>query len=345
MEELPFRPYTSKLKDVLLDDYMIPVARWMLGPNTHRITVMAGGSTWETAFSFLYLMELNNIFSSRNVEHELQNRIKDEINTATKWLISEKRSLQEDGKSYLHWENVTWDTSVILRALASALHEYPSEFSEGNKNEILKCLVDGNRWLLKRFSEWDTQVKYPFGPADVSQIGLTILKTKEYFPDIYENLKSEWISDVGEFCPIFEIMEYLLYKKTEKTLTVKVPTPLESDSQLENMKEEHVVGYWWDDYFSTAEVVEGLAELYSSCFSAHDTLNENERRILNKIPNALVHSCVYFEHDQIDGMWGSHIDTLKVLYAYVRLRRIVPQRIKIKVYRLLYQKFILHLRL
>lgn len=75
----------------------------------------------------------------------------------------------------MHWEKVTWDTSVIIIAILKAFEKYKNKFTVDEKREILKTIERGSSWLFHRFLQWETEVKYPFGPADISQIASTLI--------------------------------------------------------------------------------------------------------------------------------------------------------------------------
>lgn len=259
--------------------------------------------------SILFLINVVSIFDYHE-EIAFKEIIKFKSKAVARWLIDKKTDSHD--RKFIHWEGVTWDTSVVIRAIAKVLKEYEGEFSNHEKVEINECITKGIAWLYHRFSKWDTEVKYPFGPADVAQILATLIIIRSDFPELY----SDFISKIGKkTCEIeIEIVRYLLHIKTEKTLTI----PITSDEN------EEVVTYWWDDFFSTAEVVESVA-LFYRYYDADSELRKQHRQVLHLTSQALVRACVYFEQSQVDGMWGSHIDTIKVIYSYVRIRNLIPQ--------------------
>jgi len=110
-----------------------------------------------------------------------------------------------------------------------------------------------------------------------------------------------------------DIIQYLLHKKTEQTLTV-------------DFSNEEVLAYWWDDYFSTAEVVSALALFHHYCSGSEDAAAQYAP-LTRAVKETLVRACTYFEQGQVEGMWGSHIDTIRVTHAYVLIRRMIPQRL------------------
>lgn len=311
--ELPFVPFSDTLRDVLRKKYIKRVAIWLLGRDDNSILAQHANSAWESALSIIFLQNASDIFAQCNEEHDLQATIRFRSTVVARWLLSKKLSIA-DGQ-YVSWENVTWDTSVVIRGLLVTLKKYESSFSDSEKRDIIDAIVKGTKWLYFRFSNWETQVKYPFGPADVAQIVITILHLSNEYPELYQRICCEYFGEKaqGDLCA--EIIKYLLHLKTEQTLTIQTAAG-----------SEEVVSYWWDDYFSTAEVVEALALFYRHCETSPERM-ELHRTTLVSLKEALIRACTYFEQDQTEGMWGSHIDTIKVIYSYVLIRRMIPQRV------------------
>jgi hypothetical protein len=203
----------------------------------------------------------------------------------------------------------------VIRGLLTVLKESAAKFSTTEQEELKDAVVKGTRWLLTRFDTWDTEVKYPFGPADVSQIVITLIYLARTFPDLYalasQGYKSTRAVQGGD--PAADVINYLLHIKTKRSLSIPGTTGA-----------EEVVAYWWDDYFSTAEVVEALATYYELSLIPTPHVKPNDE-LLATIKSVLVGVCAFFEQTQCDGMWGSHIETLKVVHCYVLLRRCIPQ--------------------
>jgi len=309
MEQLPFSPFDSTLKEVLKNKYIKNVAEWLLGKEDTSILAQQSNSLWESSLSILFLINAVSIFEE-NEEKAVKDKIKNKSKAVARWLMQKR--IESSDQKFIHWENVTWDTSVIIRAIALVLKEYPDEFSDHDKEEIKKSISKGISWLYHRFNKWEKEVKYPFGPADVAQILSTLIAIRTDFSNLYSNFLTENKKKSGEI--EIEIVKYLLHSKTEKTLTI----PISSE------EDEEVLTYWWDDFFSTSEVVDSLAIFYN-CYQFDEELSKEHKKILQFTKLALVRACIYFEQTQVDGMWGSHIDTIKVIYAYVRIRNLIPQ--------------------
>ena len=287
------------------------MTEWLLGSDANSVLAQEGNSAWEAALTIIFLADVTDILAEYDEALELRNTIRYKSNVVARWLLSRKIT---EG-NYIHWERVTWDTSVVIRALLVALKKYRGSFSDEDYNGIIDAVVRGTNWLYSRFSQWDTQIKYPFGPADVAQIVITILHLANEYPDIYARVcRENSQANQAEGDLAAEIVEYLLHKKTEKTLTTQTGDGTDTEA----------VVYWWDDYFTTAEVVDALALFYKHCQT--DPLRERYKKTLANLKEVLIRACTYFEQGQVDGMWGGHIDTLKVIYSYVTIRHMVPQR-------------------
>jgi hypothetical protein len=309
-EQLPFAPFDKPLREILRRRYIRNVAAWLMGQSDNSVLAQAGNSVWEAALTVAFLSEANAIFEDVDEEIELRGRIRYKIPVVARWLLSKKI---DEGSDETSWEHVTWDTCVTIRALIIALKETPAGFSETERHDIIEVVRRGVRWLCRRFSEWEARVKYPFGPADVAQIVIVLLHLARDYPELYLEARTQYSMAGGSDDVIVEIVQYLLHKKTEKTLTIAT-----------SVGAEDVISYWWDDHFSTAEVVEALALFHQYCESMDS--ESSQRQVLHTVKEALVRACSFFEHDQVDGMWGSHVDTIKVIYAYVIIRRVIPQR-------------------
>lgn len=310
-ELLPFTPYSETLQTVLRQRYIRDVAEWLLGENDNAVLAQAGNSVWESALTIIFLADARAIFEDHSEAPELVARIEYKSAVVGRWLLNKKTV--PPGGGYACWEGVTWDTSVVIRSLLVVLNDYEKSFSASETERIKEAIVDGMKWLYSRFDKWEEQVKYPFGPADIAQIAIAIVRLARDFPDLYERSRVEHYGAKEPNDPPTKVIQYLLHKKTEKTLSV--PT---------SSGDEDIVTYWWDDYFSTAEVVEALSRFYEYCQSTPERMAKYGG-MLYGVKDALVRACTYFEQGQVEGMWGSHIDTLRVIYAYVLIRRLIPQ--------------------
>jgi len=300
--EHPFRPATSSLRELLAESYIPHVVRWLLGKNNNSVLAHDSGSAWETALSVQVFADALEILPAERAD-PLRSEVSLKSCAAARWLLSVKNT-SADGLA--NWENVTWDTSVVIRALVTVLKDSSAQFSEKEIAGLRDAVVKGTRWLLQRFAKWETEVKYPFGPADVSQIVITLIFLAKTFPELYAEAITAYRESKAGQDPAADIIRELLHKKTKRLLA---PVVAEAEA---------VTTYWCDDYFSTAEVVEALATYYE--LSVDSTLAV-DTDLLKEIKEALVGVCMFFELTQCDGMWGSHIDTLKVVHCYVFLRR------------------------
>ncbi|HYE75282.1 MAG TPA: hypothetical protein VEF04_18205, partial [Blastocatellia bacterium] len=192
MDELPFSPYSETLQDILRKKYIKRVSEWLLGSDEHSVLAQKGGSIWESALTIISLAEAADIFKSCGEEIELQARIKTQSAMVATWLLTKKCDDNKNNQNYYCWERVTWDTAVVIRSLLIALSKYKTEFSNEKQQEILETVKTSAYWLHCRFSEWETEVKYPFGPADIAQIVITMIYLREKYPKIYEEVTHDY---------------------------------------------------------------------------------------------------------------------------------------------------------
>jgi len=322
--DLPFKDFNKPLKEILMSNYLEPVSKWLTGERQNTLLAMEAKSVWETGLSVLFLAEMDELSPDDSIS------IKSKVVSISNWLL-ERKSQDEiyfKGKKIevFYWDKVTWDTSVVIRSLLTMVYDYPNEFNQSKKNEIIKIVTQSCKWLYYMFLNWDKEVKYPFGPADLGQILTTILLLEDKFPDIYVSICKEFNKDETKLDIATNIAKKLLSIKTEFTTSEhQIEIPLQDDKK-------EIVTFWWDDFFSTSEVVESLALFYVYCLKSEKEGSTNkqitDKNIKKLIREALVKTCLYFEKEQIDGMWGNHIDTIKVLYAYVRVRDLVPKDVE-----------------
>jgi hypothetical protein len=322
--DLPFLPFDKPLNDVLLDNYIEPVAKWLIGDRANSVLAMEAKSVWETGLSVLFLAEVDTILSEKRSKKDL---LTNRATAIAQWLLEKKQddtvAISPTHKlNVSYWDKVTWDTSVVIRALLTIHSKYGNKLPTETKQNIIDASTASCKWLYYMFLNWDKQVKYPFGPADIGQILTTLLLLEETFPEIYIAVSKEFTQDDKTADIITHVADKLLKIKTEKT-TEKERVVVKSDDDSTS-----IVTCWWDDYFSSAEVVEALALFYKYCKAAETDKSKRQilkRGIKSEVKEALVKTCNYFEEHQVDGMWGNHIDTIKVIYAYVRVRDLIPK--------------------
>lgn len=308
--EIPFTPSNISLREILKNKYIPKVSKWLLGKDDMSVLAQVSGSAWESALTVITLSEVINILGETNEENNLKNEISRKSILVADWLLSKK---VVEGK-YIHWEGVTWDTAVIIHALLIIVSKYKAELSQSKIQEIESVAVNGCKWLYYRFNQWDSDIKYPFGAADVAKLILTFSKFHEVNKKLYLELQRVYKEEVDSKdtgCWLSKIVGHLLQGRTEEVSFIE-----------HNDQKEQVLTYWWDDYFTTAEVTEGLAVYYDFC-QQQENSGSCDVKLLEDIKDSLIRSCTYFERGQVDGMWGSHIDTIKVIYSYVLIKRLV----------------------
>lgn len=300
MPEIPFVPGHEELRSVIRTSYIKPLALWLLGNRPDRILAQESNSSWESAMTIDFFVEATDIFRRYNEEEHLCQTLEEICPKVCKWLLSTCVVVAE---GFCSWEKVTWDTAVILKTLLTCMNRFPSSFTGKEKIEILENSKKAIKWLNHRFRAWEEEVRYPFGPADVAQILITGLYVKQHCPKLF-----------GEFKVLLE----QLHRDIVKYLVIQAAEPM--DIHLENGS--FTKATWWGDYFQTAEVLESLALYYDDIKNSND---EDDRPLKTKIEKAAFDACKYIERTQHDGMWGTHVDTIRTLYTYVRVSTLVHQ--------------------
>ncbi len=305
-EQVPFSQFDNTLKEIIEKKYIYPVTEWLLTEVGNNVVLaQSNNSLWESALTIIFLERLKKLDILGNHKEEL---IDEKIKNVANWLVNEKNIYVEDGIEYINWENVTWDTAVIIRAiLLSSLNAH------SKKKEYEELSYKSMVFLYEKFLDWDKTVKYPFGAADLAQIVSTSVFIFNNFPELSQRITDKIIKS-DRFKKRFkkskdlldlslEIIKYLLFIKEQK---------------IENINEKgNEIGiYWWDDYFTTSEVLDCLSIFYSTCNQNSDT---RYKKNLKDIMYAITGACLYFENNQFDGMWGSHIDTIRVIDSYVNI--------------------------
>lgn len=294
--EGPFQQANQDLKTVLRHSYIKPLVLWLLGKKPGFILAQESNSNWESAMTVEFFIQATDIFKEHEEEEKLCRSLESICHQVCQWLVSNCIVLSGD---YCTWEKVTWDTAVVIRILLMCVKKFPSSFTKQEKDEIQKIAKQAMKWLNYRFTAWDKEVKYPFGPADIAQIMITGLYIKKCYPNLFPNLKV-LLEKLHS-----RILNYLLI---EAATTVQI--------HLENGATENAI--WWGNYFQTAEVLESLALYY-------DDIKDPDDDSKLRIEKAIFNACKYIEGTQENGMWGTHVDTIRTLYTYVTISSIVPK--------------------
>jgi hypothetical protein len=297
VDELPFAPFVDTLKSILRKKYIKNVCKWLKGKHSGGILAEEGNSNWESALTIMVFSAAQKIFESNKEEKEFCEKIPSVCAEVGRRLLREK---VECTPQFVYWDNCTWDTAVVSRALLSIIHLYPEKFSDSEKREILTAVHKAIHWLFMRFEKWEEEVKYPFGPSDVAQILITTLYLKEKFSEEYAELLSKY--DLRDKQTSIEEQIFMYLIKVRKT-----------ETRIEGDIEERLSS--WGDFFQTAEALDSLVMYYISL----DEINPNQKKLMNEIHDVSKEVFRFLENNQTEtGMWGAHIDTIRSLYIYVK---------------------------
>ncbi|SYZ71932.1 hypothetical protein TRIP_C20047 [Candidatus Zixiibacteriota bacterium] len=325
VEPIPFKQFNESLQNNLRTKQILDAAKWLVGSQPTGVLALACNSNWEAALSIEFLTWTRHILEQHKEESILCSQIVTRIGeTANRLLASAKWINDPILGEICTWEGVTWDTSVVIRGLLTALRACPSEFADKKQAEIERTVEGALHWLAHRFDIWETDVKFPFGACDVAQILITLVMMRAYHMPLLK--KAEHAGYLSRRAkprrvPLeADIVRYLLKEAdVEKSGG-------DGRSRSANVDREDVL-YYWGNYFQTAEVIEALAYAYASF---HGTPICPIETIAGKLKDliepdqatamriAVMGGLRYLETHQINGEWGTHVDTFRCLYAYIR---------------------------
>ena len=290
------------LREILLTSYLLPTANWLIGPQSSAYLLpQVANSNWECALSIEYLLNIDSELADTT---ELKTRIKPKVIQTTRWIASQAEHL--DTTEMAHWEGVTWDTAVCIRSIFAVLQQFPDSFADKEKDDLMALIKRGIKWLIYRFEKWEVEVMYPFGPPDIAQVLRTLLFINKRDPTIVEPIAKLFYGDNG------------LNDGIEKIATFLVAAVQDIPRAVDNTAEATA---FWGDFFATGEVIDCLAFYLGECESGN--LKPSDTAIVENCFE-LVTKCIrYMETHQVDGRWGTHLDTCRALHAYIRSSRAI----------------------
>jgi len=299
LKDLPFQPVDEELKSVIRKSYIKPLVIWLLGNRQNYILAQESKSNWESAMTVDFFVQVIDIFRRYGEEQKLCQQLEYRCIDVCKWLIHNRKPVSPE---HCSWDGVTWDTAVVLKTLLTCYIRFPTHFSPSEKASITRITSQAFKWLNTRVVEWSTEVKFPFGPADVAQILITSMYLKKYHTKL-------WIRMQDLLNPMQEvIIHYLLGSHQYVELHLEDGTVVKTK--------------WWGDYFQTAEVLESLAIYYDETTLSNDTRTQELKLNIEKY---IFDAINYIEHTQKDGMWGTHVDTIRTLYSYIKISNLIPK--------------------
>jgi hypothetical protein len=312
---LPFKELSSSLQENLRHAHIPRLCRWLIGPGPTGVLAIASGSNWEAALTVEFLLWARNVFEQHNEECELRGEITRRVVATASHLLSTAKVEEGTGKM-ASWDSVTWDTAVVARALLVTAKACPTEFPPTVRTEIDARIEAAVQWLIWRFDVWDN-VKFPFGVCDIAQILITLAFLRSVRPDLLKRARRCGYLQSrpsGRVSVESAIATYLL-----KEATVVEPSAPHADSKEPLLS--------WGNFFHTAEVLEALAVSWSVSSPAGHTVapylpgclrGEFDRELERRQRCAIIAGLRFLETSQLDGEWGTHVDTMRCLYAYVR---------------------------
>ncbi|KXA94035.1 hypothetical protein AKJ65_05610 [candidate division MSBL1 archaeon SCGC-AAA259E19] len=285
------------LRDYLFNQYLRRTADWLLGEqNDDYLLAQAGNSNWECSFSIFYLLGIYDKLENDSMKKEIERKVPQTVS----WIINQANEVEEDGHNMAHWDGVTWDTSVVIRSTLMALEKFPDEFPKNQKDKINNLIKKSLKWLAYRFSLWEKVVTYPYGPADIAQILITSV-------ELYQNHLDLFSEGINPYYSPKEFMQEMAQYLNRHCKEIKVQPEGES-----------VKATFWGDPFQSAEVACSLAE-YFSLREKDAGVVDSEKSIIKNCKENIDRFLVYIESKQEEGRWGTHSDTLRTIWAYLRV--------------------------
>ncbi len=317
---MPFLDFTRPIREQLAIDYIVPVARWLMTGDGDKILAIYGNSAWESALTIIFLLQTQEILEKETLAAEISDRdeliatISRKVRATGKWLVLQARSEKTvDGEARIHWDELTWDTSVVLRALLIISRKYGKKLTY--YRELENCLVAGIPWLLEAFDKWLISI-YTAGPQDVAEILILLDQLEQQSPDLYQRIltNSSWRGREKDL--EWTIVAYLIRTRTEAR-----------QFSIDKSESNSNYALWWGEYFGTAEVLEVLVGFHKkhSVENTKNNYSELQQLILKAVRETIIQAVLYFDHTQNDGTWGSAVtDTARVAITYVTLTESFP---------------------
>lgn len=328
---VPFDFHSASFKQSFLAQYMLPLGEWLLGSDDDFLLAQNTGSPWEASLTANYLIRAFEIATEHQPEWAEQHgeRIGAKIAALVPWLLdqaewsSHRWPDQTESAELACWDHVTWDTGTVLRTLLLIRQKHPHLIRTEDAARIDMTIRAAVHWQVVTFHQWGQTGKYAFGSADIATVALSLLAAAE------SGLAEKGFVSLGKGPSVDlretldEIVEHLLFAANDPTL----PLGFSAFSDV-------CTKCWWDDYFTSSEVVEALGEYirfsegdgaksYKKDLSPGKEMikdKETKRRedLVCEARNKIVACLHFFGLSQApSGMWGSHADTLKALKSYV----------------------------
>lgn len=323
MDLLPFLPSDRSLKESIGLNFIVPASRWLMLGDAQSVLATLGNSSWEAAFSVIFLLDTKALLASESWAEkvadrgELMAQIDAKVLATVDWLLQQVQIDASQGESQVsaaNWDGLTWDTSVVLRAILRVIDHYDQGELRFSK-DIERVFSSALTWLIKEFYEW-LDTPFTVGPQDVAEILILVTNLARTSPPLYQSIvgNSDWQGREEDLS--WDIAELLIKTRTEAR---EFPIAAGTDEQT--------FALWWDEFFGTAEVLEALAEFYKLHIDAVQDLTRNKRLLFDAIEKTLETAILYFNYTQKGGTWGSAVtDTARVAATYMELTSLLPSQ-------------------
>lgn len=312
--QLPFGQGDAPLSDILRDQYIAPLCNWLVRPGADQLLTQITGSAWETALTldFLRAVRRDGGMAASDDPVASQEAAKKSANACV-WLlerrIEEHREPNTSGSALVTcWEHVSWDSAVIAAALFREASDPDALLDDETRALIFKVTVSVMDWFEETFQSWEALGKYSFGSADVAAVLKFYLAIAEA-PAAVRRKLGRARSKANE-AMISDLVDHLLFAAAHP------PSAHHSGAASAEAKP-----CWWSDFHTSADVVEALAAYYAlfgeTAGASRDAADDRARSRLGDTREILAGYVSHIGLVQADGMWGSHLDTIRTLNAYI----------------------------
>lgn len=288
----------SGFREQLATHYIVPVARWLLGPEeTGYLLPQIAGSNWECALALDFFARLS-ASGLREAQPVIQDGRAKLAATAT-WLL--ERAESEGGTA--SWDQNLWDTGVAAQAICLA-----DRTDNGwgalrpDRPAIGRRLSAVGSWLCEAFYGYGDVVRYVDAPADLAQ-GLKAIMA---------------IHDAALLDEVDVTVRDPLRVRLNRTAQEIVTALLaHEDIVARDVEDGQTETGFWVDALHTSEVVDSFASYLKFRRSiAHDA-GTAARPEISAVQAAITRGMMHLEVTQRRGSWGVGELTCGTLFWYL----------------------------
>ena len=297
---------SGAFRDQLAEHYILPVARWLLGPaELECVLPKIAGSNWECALTLDFFTRLNasGIPGCEAVMADGREKL---AQTLT-WMLGQLEFSSD--RMMASWDGNMWDTAVGAQALANAVScENGWGVFEGQSNDAGRSLAAVGRWLCEAFSGWGEVVRYVDEPADLAQALKAMILIHD--SSLCAGLPAQ---DLGS-------LRSLLVANIDALVSALLAHQAHTVQSLEDGAAE---SGFWVDAMHTSEVVDSFAAYLM--FRRGEPTSSSPTVDTTDVQAAVTRGMMHLEVTQRRGSWGGGEMTCGTLYWYLATVRSLQQ--------------------